>query len=208
MKSWDLNSQQRLRYIHLRPIMGGRVMVEPVQHIRRQTRLQQSRILPIWRTQRLDAEVDPSCLQRVAGLDQLQASRILFEHLQAPAQARRQPERPVMVEPAVIEVMRRHPRRDADQTLRLLRGGQQLRHPLVGKTIHANLAVRLRATAQPADRLRAINPLVPKRIELALRIAPPAHVLDHHVVAVAREPRRVRIHHRGRDVPAVGLPHQ
>jgi hypothetical protein len=43
-------------------------------------------------------------------------------------------------------------------------------------------------SAQPGDRLRAVAAFVAKGIELAIRAAAAAHILNDDVIAVAREP--------------------
>ena len=108
----------------------------------------------------------------------------------------------------MIEIARGLRGRDADQTFRSLSRGEQLGQALVGEAIHAHAAVRLAACAQPADGVRAIPAFAAERIELTFRIAAAADILDDNVVAVGRKPGGVRVHHRGGDVPAVGLSHQ
>jgi hypothetical protein len=61
---------------------------------------------------------------------------------------------------------------------------------------------------QPRNSFRAVARFMAEGIELTLRIAAPAHVLNHDVITLAREPNRMRIDDRRRDVAAVGLPHQ
>ena len=133
----------------------------------------------------LRREIGPGLLEPVAGFAQLEAARVRLQHLQSPAQARGQAQRAVVIKPAVIEVAGRHAGRDADQAFGLLGGGEQLRHALIGKTVHADAAVRFGAGAQPGDGLGAVAGFVAERIKLAFGVAAAAHVLDHDVVAVA-----------------------
>ncbi len=50
--------------------------------------------------------------------------------------------------------------------------------------------------------------LVAEGIEVAAGIAAAAHVLNHDVVAVAREPHRMRVDDGRGDIAPVGLAHQ
>ena len=58
------------------------------------------------------------------------------------------------------------------------------------------------------DRLRAVAALVAKWIELASRSTAPAHILNGDVISVPREPHRMRIDNRRRNVAPIGLAHQ
>ena len=51
----------------------------------------------------------------------------------------------------------------------LLGGGQQLRHALVGKSVHADAAIRFRAGAQPLDGFFSVAAFVAERIKVGLR---------------------------------------
>jgi hypothetical protein len=66
-------------------------------------------------------------------------------------------------------------------------GGEPLCRPEVRASAHRNTTVRPRLRGAPLDRVLAVGDLLQERIELALRIAEPADVLDHHRPAAARE---------------------
>src|SRR5271170_3248838 len=104
--------------------------------------------------------------------------------------------------------MHRHSRSDANKSLRLRRRRKQLRHPLVREAVHADLAIRLWPRPQPSDCFRPIVAFMPERVELALRIAAPAHILNDNVIAMLRKPNGMRINDRRRYVATVRLPHQ
>ncbi len=86
-----------------------------------------------------------------------------------------------------------HARSDANEAFGLLGGGEQLGHALVGKAVHADVAVRFGPGAQPGDGFRAVAAFVAEWIEVAFGVAAAAHILNHDVVAVTREPDRMRI---------------
>src|ERR1700683_1627243 len=92
-----------------------------------------------------------------------------------------------MIEPAVVEIVRSHSRRDADQSFRLFGGCQELGHALIREAIHADAAARFWPHAQPSDRFSAIAPLVPEGVKIASGIAASANILDDDVVAMAGE---------------------
>src|SRR5580700_4952127 len=98
-----------------------------------------------------------------------------------------------MIEPAVIEIVRSHARRDANQSFRLLGGCQELGHALIREAIHADAAARFWPHAEPSNGFSAIAPLVPERVEIASGIAAAANILDDDVVAMSGEPDRVGI---------------
>ena len=114
----------------------------------------------------------------------------------------------MVMEPAVVEIASRHARRDANQSFGLRGRGQQLGHTLVGKSVHAEAAISFGARAQPGDGLGAITPLVPEGIEFAAGVAASAHILDHYVVPMSREPDGMSKDHGGRNVASVGLAHK
>src|SRR5258708_2569813 len=63
-------------------------------------------------------------------------------------------------------------------------------------------------TPKPCNRFRAVASLVAKRIKLTLRTAAPPHILDRHVISVARKPNGMRVNHCGSDVASIRLAHQ
>ena len=104
--------------------------------------------------------------------------------------------------------MRRHTRRDARESFRLLCRGEQLRHSLIGEAIHTDPTVAFRASAQPRDCFRAIVPFVAEWIKLTPGIAAAAYILNHDVVAATCKPSGMRVNDGGGDVSPIRLAHQ
>ena len=140
------------------------------------------------RDQWLAAQVGPRFFEALTGVMELAPPRIGLHHLQAPAQARGEPQRALTIEPTVIEIAGGLRGSDANQTGGLLCRGQQLGHALIGKAIHPHSAVRFRAGAYPVDGLRSVASLIAKGIEVALGIAAATHILDDDVVIVSSKP--------------------
>ncbi len=136
----------------------------------------------------LRREIGPSLFEAVTRLAQTAASCIHLQHLQAPAETRCQAQGSVMIEPAVIKIVRRHARHDALQTFRLFGSGQQLRHALIREAVHADAAIRFGSRAKPGNALRSIAALGSKGVKLASGISPAAHILNHDVVSMPGEP--------------------
>ena len=114
----------------------------------------------------------------------------------------------MMIEPAVIKVGRGHVRSNAQQAFRLFGGCEQLRRTLIRKAVHTDTAIRGWMRAQPCNRFRAVAALVTKGIEISRRAATSAHILDDHMISVARKPHRVRVDHRRSNIAPVRLTHQ
>ena len=87
-------------------------------------------------------------------------------------------------------------------------GGEPLGHALVGEAIHAELAVAFGSLAEKPDGLGAVASFVAEGVELALGVAASAHVLNHNVIPMPREPRGVRIDDGRGDIATIGLAHQ
>ena len=113
----------------------------------------------------LRGQVAPGSLQTCAGLVQPKTSSVFLEHLQAPAEARGEPQGTILIEPAAIKVVGRLGWRDAKKPFRLFGRSQPLRHALVGETIHANFAIGFRALAQRSDCVEAIVGFMPEGIK-------------------------------------------
>src|SRR5580704_11764571 len=150
-------------------------------------------------------QVYPGLLQFVTRLAKTKTSGVHLEHLQTPSQARPESQRSIVIEPAAIQIGRGHARRNGDEPFRLRCGGQELRHALIGKAVHTDTAIRFRTLAQPLDGSSSVVALITKWIKRSFRIASSAHILNDHVVTVARKPHRMRVHNRGRYVATIGL---
>src|SRR5271167_1273927 len=170
------------------PILARLSVVQPIQNVLRQAFTVDRGVISQSRKAGLCGEVRPGLLEAITRFTHSQAARISLEHLQAPTESGSQAQRTVVVEPAVIKVTSRHSRGDAQQSLWLFSGSQQLRRALIGKPVHADPAVRLGPCAQPLNRLFPIATFVAKWVELPRGIAAPPHVLHDNVVAVPRKP--------------------
>ena len=155
-----------------------------------------------------DASCAQACSSRVACFAQFLPPRVRLQQLQSPAQSGREPQRPLVIEPAVIQVARRHPRRDALQALGLFGRSQELSHPLIREPVHSDAAVGFGPRAQPCDGIGAVGAFIAKRIKIAFGIAAAANILNHDVVSVARKPNWMGVHDGGGNVASVGLAHQ
>src|SRR5579862_8819226 len=113
-----------------------------------------------------------------------------------------------MIEPAMIQIGRRHMRRNADQSLRLFGCCEKLCCSLVGEAVHTDLSVAGRMTAQPGEGLGSVASFMPEWIEVASGLSATTHILDGDVIAVVREPGRMGVNNRGSDVAPVGLAHE
>src|SRR5580693_8045111 len=132
-----------MAYIEIRPVISRLIVIKPIQNVFRQSFAVQCAMFAKGKYARLSREVRPSLVEAIARFTQPQAPGISLEHLQAPTQSGGQAQGTVVVKPAVIEIASRHARRDANQSLRLFRGSQQLRGTLIGKSVHAEAAARL-----------------------------------------------------------------
>src|SRR5467141_4394091 len=86
-------------------------MVEPIARILWNSFTVQCGMVTEGQHASLRRKVGPSLFQAVTRLVQLTTARVSLQHLQAPAQARCQAQGSMVIEPAVIKVVRRHPDR-------------------------------------------------------------------------------------------------
>src|ERR1700685_4724406 len=124
-------------------------------------------MLPIGNMRRFSANIGPGSLQLGVCIAQSQPARILAQHLHAPPKARTEPQRAMMIKPAMIEIRGRHMRRNAFKAFRLFGRGKQLRGALIRKPVHADESVARRMLAQPRNGFSSIAALVTKWIERA-----------------------------------------
>ena len=141
VESRNLDTVKPIADILRRPIVARFAMFKPVANVSRQRRINNRRMRGIRRGQRLRPDIGPRSLQSIACIVKFFAPRVLAEHLDAPSQARTQPQCTLVVKPTVVKIGCGHMRRNAHQTLGLLRSRQQLRCPLVGKAVHPQLTV-------------------------------------------------------------------
>ena len=114
------------------------------------------------------------------------AGRVLRQD-RRPARGEPLHEGPRLVRPALVVFGRGHVGEDRGEVRRVGGRGQHLGRPDVGPSEHADLAVRIGQGRRPLHGIVAVPPLAAERVELALRVVPPARVLEHDHVTVRRE---------------------
>ena len=190
------------------PVFAWRIMIEPVEDIRRQTFAVKGGYCANRKNVRLRSQLRPSLFKPIACFPQLLPSCVHLQQLQTPTQRGREAQRSPLIEPAVIQVACRHPRRDTNQALGLFGRSEKLRHALVRESIHRHAAVGFGSRAQPCDRIGAVGPFVAKRVEVAFGITAATHVLYDDVVSPARKPNGMGVYDGRCNVASIRLAHQ